>query len=109
MNPNCNFCQSKAIYGQKLRLRSAKNVVDELSFLKEKYGVKGFIFEDANPFGSKKRTKEMLHLMKERRLNLVWRSAGVVLKMMDEEIFKLMAETGCEAICVAIESGSERV
>ncbi len=106
---NCNFCQSKAIYGQRLRLRSAKNVFNELLFLKEKYGIKGFIFEDENPFGSKKRTRELLGLMKDRKLNLAWRSAGVILNAMDEGIFKLMAETGCEFIGVAIESGSPRV
>lgn len=105
----CAFCQVESISGNKWRPRSAEKVVDELTFLKEKYGIKAFIFEDDNPFGQKKRTKEMLRLIKERELNLKWKAAGVAVFMMDEEIFQLMAETGCQMIGVAIESGTERI
>ena len=66
----CSFCQVESISGNKWRMRSAEKVVDELSFLQERYGIKAFIFEDDNPFGQKKRTKEMLRLIKERQLNL---------------------------------------
>ena len=90
-------------------MRSAENVVDEIAELKEKYGIKAFIFEDDNPFCQKQRTKEMLRLLKMRKLDLKWKAAGVAVFMMDEEIFKLMAETGCEVIGIAIESGTDRV
>ena len=105
----CSFCQVESISGNKWRMRSAEKVVDELSFLQERYGIKAFIFEDDNPFGQKKRTKEMLRLIKERQLNLKWKAAGVAVFLMDEEIFQLMAETGCQMIGVAIESGTERI
>ena len=105
----CSFCQVKNISGTKWRFRSAENVVNELALLKEKYGIKAFIFEDDNPFFSKQRTKEMLRLLKQRKLNLKWKAAGVAVFRMDEEIFKLMAETGCEMIGIAVESGSERI
>lgn len=105
----CSFCQVESISGKKWRMRSAEKVVDELSFLKTKYGIKAFIIEDDNPFGQKKRTKDMLRLLKERNLNLKWKAAGVAIFLMDEEIFKLMAETGCQMIGMAIESGTERI
>lgn len=105
----CSFCQVETISGKKWRSRSAKNVVDEISFLKEKYGIKAFIFEDDNAFNSKERTKEMLGLLKERNLNLKWKAAGVAIFRMDDEIFRLMAESGCQSIGIAVESGTERV
>lgn len=105
----CSFCQVESISGKKWRMRSAEKVVDELTFLKAKYGIKSFIIEDDNPFGQKKRTKDMLRLLKKRNLNLKWKVAGVAVFLMDEEIFKLMAETGCQMIGIAIESGSERI
>jgi len=105
----CSFCQVESISGKRWRPRRAENVVNEITLLKEKYGIKSFIFEDDNPFCQKARTKEMLRLLKERNLDLKWKVAGVAVFMMDEEIFELMAETGCQAICVAIESGSERI
>jgi anaerobic magnesium-protoporphyrin IX monomethyl ester cyclase len=105
----CSFCQVESISGKEWRMRSAENVVEELVFLKKRYGIKAFIFEDDNPFGQKKRTKEMLLLLKERKLKLKWKAAGVAIFMMDEEILKLMVETGCQMIGVAIESGTERI
>jgi anaerobic magnesium-protoporphyrin IX monomethyl ester cyclase len=106
---NCAFCQVSSISGSKWRPRSAEKVVEELVFLKEKYGIKAFIFEDDNPFCQKNRTKKMFRLMKEKNLNLRWKGAGVAIFKMDEEIFQLMAETGCLMIGVAVESGTERI
>ncbi len=105
----CCFCQVKNISGSKWRKRSAINVVDEITFLKEKYGIKGFYIEDDNAFVQKSRTKEMLRLIKERNLNLKWKAAGVPIFKMDEETFELMAATGCQMIGVAVESGNPRI
>jgi radical SAM superfamily enzyme YgiQ (UPF0313 family) len=105
----CSFCQVQSISGKKLRMRSAENVIDELESLKNKYGIKAFLFDDDMPFGNKKRTKEMLKLLIERKLDLAWKAAGVSIFKMDEETFKLMAESGCISIGIAIESGNERI
>jgi|TARA_B100002003_G_scaffold230986_1_gene241605 radical SAM superfamily enzyme YgiQ (UPF0313 family) len=105
----CSFCQVEEISGKRPRMRSAAKVVEELEIHKKKHGIKGFLFDDDMPFGSKKRTKEMLRLMIDKKLNLVWKAAGVAIFKMDEEIFRLMAESGCQSINIAIESGSERI
>jgi len=105
----CCFCQVRTISGNKWRKRSAENVVDEISFLKEKYKIKGFYIDDDNAFVHKARTKEMLRLIKERNLNLKWKAAGVPIFKMDKEIFELMGDTGCQMIGVAIESGNPRI
>ena len=105
----CCFCQVESISGKKWRARSIKNVVDEITFLKERYGIKGFIIEDDNAFVQKSRTKEMLRLLKERNLNLKWKAAGVSIFAMDEETFELMAATGCQMIGMGIESGTPRI
>lgn len=105
----CSFCQVKNISGSKWRPKSAENVVNEIVVLKKRYGIKAFIFEDDNPFYQKERTKKLFRLLKDRNLNLKWKAAGVAAFKMDEEIFKLMAETGCQMIGMAIESGNERI
>ncbi|MBU3956625.1 B12-binding domain-containing radical SAM protein [bacterium] len=105
----CSFCQVESISGKKWRPRSVENVVNEIELLKKKYGIQSFIFEDDNPFYQKTRTKNLFRLLKERDLNLKWKAAGVAIFMMDEEIFKLMAETGCQMIGVAVESGTQRI
>ncbi len=105
----CCFCQVKTISGSKWRMRSAENVVNEISYLKEKYGIKGFYIEDDNAFVHKERTKTMLRMIRDRELNLQWKAAGVPIFKMDEETFELMAATGCQMIGVAIESGNQRI
>jgi radical SAM superfamily enzyme YgiQ (UPF0313 family) len=105
----CTFCQVENISGKPLRNRSAENLIEELEYLIKEYGIKSVIFEDDNPFMDKKRTKKLLKLMIERKLNLKWKATGVYLPAMDEEIFELMEKAGCVMLNIAIESGSERV
>ncbi|MGE0918211.1 B12-binding domain-containing radical SAM protein [Trichlorobacter lovleyi] len=105
----CSFCQVESISGKKWRMRSAENVVDEIVYLHNRYGIKGFIVEDDNAFVQKKRTKEMLRLLKQKKLGLSWKAAGVPIFNMDEETFKLMAETGCQLVGLPIESGVPRI
>lgn len=105
----CSFCQVKNISGNKWRSRSAKKVVDEISFLKERYGIRGFMIEDDNAFVDIKRMEEILGLLKQRDLNLKWKAAGVPIFKMNEKLFELMAATGCQMLGIAIESGNERI
>ena len=105
----CSFCQVEHISGKAWRRRSAEKVVDELFFLKERYGIKGFYIEDDNAFVSRSRTKKMLSLMIERKLNLKWKAAGVPIFSMNDEIFALMGESGCQMIGMAVESGVPRI
>lgn len=105
----CTFCQVENISGKPLRNRSAENLIEELEYLIKEYGIKSVVFEDDNPFMDKKRTKKLLRLMIEKKLNLKWKATGVYLPAMDEEIFELMEKSGCIMLNVAIESGNERV
>lgn len=105
----CSFCQVAFISGNKWRPHSAERVVDDLTWLKEKYGIKAFIFEDDNAFATKHRTRKMLKLLKERNLGLKWKAAGVTIWTMDKEILELMRDTGCVMLGVAIETGSNRI
>ena len=105
----CSFCQVEHISGKKHRMRSASNVVGELEMLISKYNIKSVNFEDDNAFLNRTRSKEMLHMMIDHKLNLSWKANGVALFTLDNEILSLMAESGCLMINVAVESGNERV
>ena len=105
----CSFCQVESISGHKWRHHSAERVVDDLKWLKKKYGIKAFIFEDDNAFATKWRTRKLFTLLKEADLNLQWKAAGVTIWTMDKDILRLMAETGCQMLCIAIETGTNRV
>jgi radical SAM superfamily enzyme YgiQ (UPF0313 family) len=105
----CSFCQVETIAGKDFRARSADNVLDEIQWLKETYGIKSLIFDDDNLLYDKKRASEIFYGMIDRKLNMPWVSIGLAVFKLDRELLRLMRLSGCEYIAVAIESGTQRV
>jgi len=105
----CSFCQVSTIAGRKFRPRSAENVLKEIAWLKETYSIRSIIFTDDNLFTDKKRAKAIFQGMIDRGMIMPWVSTGTAVFQLDEEMIELMRESGCDYICIAIESGTERV
>ncbi|MDO8603597.1 MAG: radical SAM protein [Candidatus Omnitrophota bacterium] len=105
----CSFCQVEVISGREFRPRSAKNVLDEIAWLKKEYGIKSLIFDDDNLFTDRQRAKDIFQGMIDRDIAMPWASIAVAVFKLDEELIKLMKASGCEYIDIAIESGTERV
>ncbi len=105
----CTFCCVESISGGPTRYRSAEHMYGELEMLKNKYGVKFFIWDDDNLFMNKNRIKELLRLMIERKLNIEWLLEATAIFCMDEECVDLCAQSGCKYLNIAIESGNPRV
>ncbi|MBF0518524.1 MAG: radical SAM protein [Nitrospirae bacterium] len=105
----CCFCQVESISGKKFRPRIAQKVLEEIRWLKEKYGIKSIIFDDDNLYTDKKRAKAIFRGMIEQGLSMPWLSMGVAVFRLDEEEIDLMHKSGCKYIDIAIESGSQRV
>lgn len=105
----CIFCSIHTVTGRNWRGRSAKNVVDEIEFLYNKYGVREFRFFDDNMTYDKKRTIGICDEIIRRKLDIKWDTPnGVVIATLDEEILKKMKKSGYYRIVMAIESGSEK-
>lgn len=105
----CCFCQVEIISGSRFRPRSADNVLEEIAWLKETYGIKALIFDDDNLFTEKKRALAILKGMIERGLAMPWKSIATAVFRLDAQLIEVMKASGCEYIDVAIESGTERV
>lgn len=106
----CSFCQVEQINGKRVRARDPEDVVNELSFLKEKYGIRSVIFEDDNLLSAPSQyAKKLFSLMIERNLNLKWMGGAFALFLMTDELLDLIKISGCVGLNVAIESGNERV
>jgi len=105
----CVFCQVETIAGRKFRPRSSDNVIKEIAWLKETYNIKSLIFDDDNLFTDRKRAKAIFRGMIEQDLAMPWKSIATAVFRLDEELIELMRSSGCQYICIAIESGSERV
>jgi anaerobic magnesium-protoporphyrin IX monomethyl ester cyclase len=104
----CSFCIEVRAHGRKYRVRSPKNVVDELEFLHKKYGAKYFAFLDDAFTVDKRRAVEICEEIQKRKLKIKW-ACETRVDMVTKELLLKMKETGCADIWFGIESGSKKV
>ncbi len=106
---DCEFCSIHPIYGHKYRYRSAVNVLEEIKFLVDRYGIRTLEIEDDNFTLRKSRTVEILEgiiRLNEQGAHLNWRTPnGVKIDTLDHEIIKLIKKSNCSEIVLALEHG----
>ncbi|MBT4135848.1 B12-binding domain-containing radical SAM protein [archaeon] len=109
--PNqCTFCSMFLLHGKGWRYRSAKNVVDEIEQIYNKYNHRYFSFMDDNMTLLKGRTLEIMHEIIERGLNIQFDTPnGLSLKTLDKEVMDSLVKAGLIRLCVAPENGSEYI
>ncbi len=105
--PNrCPFCSSWRHWGQRYRQRSADNVLEEIKHLKKDFGIEELKWQDDNLTIDKKRAKEIFSKMVVRGLTIPWNTPnGIAIWTLDEEMIRLMKQSGCYEITLAVESG----
>ena len=102
----CIFCSTSYLWGRRLRLRSAKNVADEIEQVVEKYGARYVIFTDDELTASRKFIYELIDEIKKRGLDIVF-TCGARVNHMDREFMKFLIENGCVGLYFGVESGSQ--
>ena len=106
----CTFCSVRNFNGKYVRQRSVESVLDELQLLKEKYGVGHIVWLDDDLLKNEKRAIELFNGMVERKLNLTWDATnGVIAASCKEEVVRAMAESGCIALNIGMESGNPEI
>ncbi len=106
----CSFCPVHATWGGRWRARSAENVLAEIEHLVDKYGVKEIHFDDDNITLNRQRAKDIFQGIIDRKLDIMWTvPPGLALWAVNDELLKLMKESGCYKLFIAVESGDERI
>ena len=106
----CTFCAGSIVSGKSIRRRSVDSVLGEIKMLKEDFGIKEFHIVDDNFTMDKKYVMELLGRLKSLNLGMSWAVPnGVRMDTLDEDMLKLMKETGLYLISLGIESGSDKV
>ena len=107
----CTYCGVLAFYPNKVRARSARSVVDEIKFLVEERGVQAIEWLDDDLVYGRKRSVEMFRLMAEELPpDFSWvANNGITGTSITEEMMYWMAESGCKAFKVGVESGNEEM
>jgi anaerobic magnesium-protoporphyrin IX monomethyl ester cyclase len=103
---NCDFC-SRAIFGNRLRARSATNVVDEIESVKN-LGYDRVWFADDCFTLNRNRLLNICEEMVKRKLEIDWECLSRV-DTIDRETALMMKEAGCVRVFFGIESGNDKV
>jgi len=104
----CIFCAGSTVSGEKVRFRSAENVLKEIDNL-YKQGIREVIFLDDHFLANRNRAIKIMNGILENYKDLMWKCVNVTVWLLDEEILKLMYKSGCAQITISIESGNQDV
>ncbi len=106
----CTYCQTKQICGLRYRFRSAKNILDEIEHLIEKYKAKEIHIWDDNFTVNKKRVLDFCKEFKERNIDIpISIPQGLRVDQVDEETLKALKEIGVYSLGFGVESGNNEI
>lgn len=103
---DCAFC-ALTLDHQNFRQRDPGKTVDDLEWLKQRYGAQFFFFTDECFALSP--TKRLCQQMIDRRLNAKWTCELRFEKNLSRELLTLMRDAGCQKIVFGLESFNQRV
>lgn len=112
---NCTFCDIKAFYanstGSPWRMRSAKNIVDEIELLYKKYNARYFLFGDDNFIGSTpagvSRAEDICNLLLDRKIDIKFGIEARVSDMKPERM-KRLKRAGLVSVMLGVENADQK-
>ena len=105
---NCFFCLATPVSGQKVRMRSAENIIAEIKECVEKYNIKNFLFWSDIFNINREWTLNLCKKIIDSGLKITW-SANTRANTMDKEIANMMYKAGCRLVSIGVESGSQEI
>lgn len=112
---NCDFCDVNAVQNR-FRFRAGKAIVEEMIYLADRYGIRDFNFLDSLVNGSLKNLLEWITPLAEYNQQnpdkkITWSGSWICrpIGQVKEHVYQLLAESGCQALSIGAESGSNDV
>ncbi len=103
---DCSFCGSENMWHRKVRFRTPDNVVEELKYMIDNFGVRYFKFHDDTVAMNKKRMYELCDKIKP--LDILWKACTRV-DYSQLDMLKKMKQSGCQEVAFGIESLEQKV
>lgn len=104
---HCPFCSTAEFHGRLYRKRSIESVINEMRHFKHKYDLNRIVFIDDTFACNKRWLFEVCREIKK-QVDIKW-GCSARLDELDYETLKIMAQAGCRAIFIGIESLSQKV
>jgi len=105
---NCTYCQPtlRKIFGEKVRLRSPENVINEIKTLKRLYNIDAFYFLDDTLTAFRKWILKFCELIKNEKI--IW-GCNTRANTIDKNLMKIMRKAGLRKIAIGAESASQYI
>ena len=104
----CTYCSTKTFWGRKYRLKSPKRLVQELKYFHDQFGVTYFSFQHDMFTMNREQVIETCRLIRELDFRVKW-NCSARSDCIDEELVRIMAESGLNWLYLGIETGSPRM
>lgn len=104
----CSFCSSSAMHGPKMRMRSAKSVVDEMEHLINEHDSEMIAFMDDTFTLNHKRVVKICDEIMKRDLDVFWGCTTRV-DTMNSEMMAKMRDSGCITLFMGVESADQQM
>jgi anaerobic magnesium-protoporphyrin IX monomethyl ester cyclase len=100
---DCHYCPYMVLQTPLWRKRSPVNVVDEMEYLVNNYGIKSITFRDAMLTVDMERTRQICEEIIRRDLDIEW-DCETRVDRLDEPLIDLMHEAGLRGIEIGVEA-----
>jgi len=104
----CIYCAVTIASGYKLKVRSPKNIVDEIEECVKKHKIRNFFFRADTFTWDEKWVTDLCGMIVERKLDIRWGSNSRV-DTISEKRLEAMKRAGCWVIGFGIESGNQEM
>ena len=106
----CTFCASPRFYDRTIRFRTPENVIAEITYLVDRFGVREIHFEDDNFTLRRAHAEALCRRILESGLRISWACPnGVRADTIDEALLRLMKASGCYWLAYGIESANQTI
>ena len=103
----CSFCTTSYLFGKTVRTRTPARVVEEMIYLRDRFGIREIHFEDDNLTLNRNHAMTLFQQILDQRLGVLTKFPnGLMVSTLDEELLALMARAGCYQISIGIETTS---
>ena len=107
---DCTFCASPQFYDRTVRFRTPANVIEEIKYLVDSFGVREIHFEDDNLTLRREHAESLGKLILDSGIHINWACPnGVRADRIDEPLLRLMKRSGCYYLAFGIESANQDI
>jgi radical SAM superfamily enzyme YgiQ (UPF0313 family) len=103
----CTFCSGNKVHCGVVRFLPTADVIQEIEFLRDRFGVNYIAFYDDALVLKKKRMAQLCQEMIDRKVGVTW-GGFTRADSIDKELLALMKHSGCVYLGIGVESGSDR-